>query len=122
MCPRRLPLALLAAAALATGCGGDEERRADQRVPAAGENTPLTTPGVPDGASYDLTGTEWLELDQGQQFDTAAEFVADNPSRCEDVATADVVGYAVVSVGFDFPLTAPVSEALAEGCDAARQS
>lgn len=94
------------------------------KVPAAGENTPLsTTPaGIEEGAPYDLSARQWEKRDRGKQFDITDAYVEDNPARCEDVRTADVVGYATVSIGLDFPLTAPVSEILGEGCDAARQS
>ncbi|MGI8726997.1 MAG: hypothetical protein ACR2K6_04880 [Solirubrobacterales bacterium] len=112
---------LIVAAAILSGCGGEDER---VKVPAAGENTPLsTTPaGIEEGAPYDLSAQQFRKRNRGDQFDITDAYVEDNPTRCEGARTADVVGYATVSIGLDFPLTGPVSEILGEGCDAARQS
>lgn len=109
------------AALLLTGCGDDDGP--PDPIPAAGENTPPSgTPGVPEGAAYDVDGTEWLELRQKEQFAAAGEYIAENPSRCEDAKASDVSFYVTNSYGLDFPLDIPAVDVLAEGCDAARQS
>ena len=108
------------------GCGGDDDPTGPELVPAAGENTPMETPGVPAGASYDVSGSEWLDLDSGERDEAAADFVADNPGPCgEDdpgETSATVRDYADATLGTDYPLNAPVAELLAEGCAAAMQS
>jgi hypothetical protein len=121
-------LASLAAAAvllLPTAACGDEESApgASEGVPAAGPNTPPSgTPGVPKGASYDLDGRHWLKLTQARQFEAANDYIADNPTRCEDVDVGAVVGYTTESYGYDFPPDIEASEVLGEACDASRQS
>ena len=86
----------------------------------------MQTPGVPAGSTYDVSGSEWLELDADERDRAAADFVADNPDECgeEDAgATAETVrDYADATLGTDYPLNAPVAELLAEGCAAALQS
>ena len=118
--------ALLALVPIA-GCGGDDESTGPKVVPAAGADTPMETPGVPSGASYDVDGNEWLELGDEKRLAAAGDFVADNPDDCRnpddrDADPAVVRDYADASLGTDYPLTAPVSELLAEGCAAALQS
>ena len=118
--------ALLALLPIA-GCGGGDESTGPKVVPAAGADTPMETPGVPSGASYDVTGNEWLELGDEKRLAAAGDFVADNRGECsnEDNREADpgvVRDYADASLGTDYPLTSPVSELLAEGCAAALQS
>jgi len=117
-----LTSSLLAAVAIASsGCGSDDPEE-PVRVPAAGDNTPPSgTPGVPEGALYDLDGREWLELDQREQFDAAAEFIADRLDRCEDAEPADAVPYVTIGYGGDFPLDIPAADLLLEACDAAAQ-
>lgn len=115
-------MTLLVGALLLSGCGGDDDERV--KVPAAGENTPLsTTPaGVEEGVAYDVSAQEWKGMSEGNRFDVAQTYIDDNPVRCEDARVADVAGYAVITIGVDFPQTGPVSEILGEGCDASRQS
>ena len=117
-------VAALAALTLAIGCGGEErDLGAPQGVPAAGENTPPAgTPGVPEGAPYDLDGNRWKRLSQGEQFDAAAAYVEDNPERCEGADVGIVAFYVTNSYSTDFPLEIPAADVLAEGCDAALQS
>ena len=108
-------------------CGGDDEDSGLEVVPAAGDLTPSAdTPGVPPGSSYDLTGNEWVELDDLERFEAAQDFVADNPDACESPdgsAAADPVrDYADSAIGTDYPFNAPMAELLAEGCAAALQS
>jgi hypothetical protein len=56
------------------GCDDDDARGAPRGVPAAGENTPPAgTPGVPDGASYDLDGAQWQRLGRAAQFEAATD-------------------------------------------------
>ena len=125
---RTLTLAALAAAVVLTlprgACGDDEDAAgAPPGVPAAGPYTPPSgTPGVPEGASYDVDGRHWLKLTQAQQFEAATDFIADNPSRCEQVDVGAVVGYTTESYGYDFPPDIAAAEVLAEACDASRQS
>ena len=113
---------------LATGaaaCGGEENAPgAPEGVPAAGPYTqPSGTPGVPEGASYDVDGYGWKKLKQAQQFEAADDFIAANsPGRCKGANVGQVVGYTTVAYGNDFPLDIPASEVLAEGCDASVQS
>jgi hypothetical protein len=114
------------AAIVLAGCGGDEST-APQYVPAAGDNTPMETPGVPSGAGYDVSAAEWLELSDGDRLAATTDFVADNPADCSTAekrsADADPVrDYADASIGTDYPLSAPIAELLAEGCAAALQS
>lgn len=112
---------ILTFALLATGCGSDDPEP-PVRLPAAGENTPPSgTPGVPEGALYDLNGTEWLALEQREQFDAAAAFIADRADRCEAATPASVVPYVTVSYGTDFPLDIAAADLLLEACDAAAQ-
>ena len=118
-------LALLALGAAGCG-GGDGEVTSADYVPAAGAETPMSTPGVPPGASYDLSASEWLELDAGARLKAAEDFVADSPDACEGSEKAadaeSVRDYAEASAGTDYPLNAPVNELLAEGCAADLQS
>ena len=120
--PRLATSLLLATLILVpAGCGSDDPEP-PSRVPAAGEFTPPSgTPGVPEGALYDLDGTEWLALGQGEQFDAAAAFIADRLDRCESAEPVDAVPYVSVSYGNDFPLDIPVADVLLEACDAAAQ-
>jgi len=115
-------LALLALA----GCGDDGDSTGPTVVPAAGENTPMQTPGVPAGAAYDVSGSEWLELGSDERAAAADEFVADNPDACGEGGAPDtaetVRDFADATLGTDYPLNAPVAELLAEGCAAAMQS
>jgi hypothetical protein len=125
---RTRTLAALAAAIVLVlppaGCGDEENAPgAPPGVPAAGPYTPPSgTPGVPEGASYDVDGKHWLKLTQAQQFEAAGDFIDDNPSRCEDVDIGAVVDYTTDSYGYDFPPDIEASEVLAEACDASRQS
>lgn len=118
-------LALLALGAVGCG-GGDGEVTSADYVPAAGAETPMSTPGVPRGASYDLSASEWLELDADARLEAAADFVADDPSACESsdgkASPESVRDYAEATAGTDYPLNAPVNELLAEGCAADLQS
>lgn len=108
------------------GCGGDDEPTGPKVVPAAGADTPMETPGVPAGASYDVNGNEWLELGDADRLAAAGDFVADNPAACKgaegEADPAPVADYADATLGTDYPLTSPVAELLAEGCAAALQS
>ena len=121
-------VATLAASALIAlpdpGCGDEQTPTgAPERVPAAGPYTPPSgTPGVPEGASYDLDGRKWLKLTQAQQFEAANDYIADNPDRCDGADVAAVVDYVTASYGFDFPPEIEAAEVLAEGCDASLQS
>jgi hypothetical protein len=128
---RRTRTATAAAAIVAVlavvGCGDDPEEDGPTVKPAAGADTPMETPGVPPGSSYDVSGSEWLALDSGERDRAAEDFVADNPSACsggEDrEASAETVrDYADATLGTDYPLNAPVAELLAEGCAASLQS
>jgi hypothetical protein len=115
-------IAVLAAALLAVvGCGDDENAPgAPPGVPAAGENTPPSqTPGVPEGARYDVDGRGWGKLGQSGRFEAASEFINDNPSRCEGADVGEVVGWADTSYGLDYPLDTPAAFVLEEGCAAA---
>ncbi len=121
-------VATLAASALIAlpiaGCGDEETPTgAPEGVPAAGPYTPPSgTPGVSEGASYDLDGRKWLRLTQAQQFETANDFIADTPERCDGAEVGAVVDYTTDSYGSDFPLEIEAAEVLAEGCDASLQS
>lgn len=118
-----LSLTLLCLAALALGACGEDEQSGPPSVPAAGENTPPAgTPGVPDGAPYDIDGTEWAELSDSKRRDAARAYIDDNRSRCEGASPEDVAAYVSASYGFDFPPDIPAASLLAEGCDAALQS
>ena len=119
--PAAIAICILALAA--GGCGGEDEGDPAEVVPAAGENTPPSgTPGVPAGAPYDIDGNGWVKLSKGEQFEVAAAYIEDNPERCGDAPVDAVAIYVTTSIGTDFPLYAPASEALAEGCAAAQQS
>lgn len=123
----RAVAAVLIALTLAVAACGDEESSGTEVRPAAGELTPIGgTPGVPAGAGYDVTGSEWLELEELDRFEAALEFIDDNPDFCtgdRGTAAADPVrDYADASIGTDYPLTDPMAELLAEGCAAALQS
>jgi hypothetical protein len=122
---------LLAAAAGAVlalalaACGGEENAPgAPEGVPAAGAYTPPSgTPGVPEGASYDVNGYEWQKLTQKQQFQAAGDFIAaKSPGRCKGAEVGQVVDYTTDSYGYDFPRDIEAAEVLAEGCDASVQS
>ena len=123
-----LLVTIAALALLVAGCGDDEDMGATGFVPAAGADTPSgATPGVPEGATYDVTGNEWLDLDDGDRLTAAADYVDDHPEECEAgegqvAADEKVRDWADVSLGTDFPLNEPVAELLAEGCAAALQS
>lgn len=118
-----LTLALLALGALSLAACGEDEPPAPPSVPAAGENTPPSgTPGVPDGAPYDVDGTKWADLSDGRRLDAARAYIDDNPSRCKGASPEDVAAYVSASYGFDFPPDIPAASLLAEGCDAAMQS
>jgi hypothetical protein len=123
---RSIAAAGILAVLLLAGCGGDDESDGPTVSPAAGADTPMQTPGVPAGSAYDVSGSEWLELDAAERDRAAADFVADNPDACgeEDPAAtaATVRDYAATTLGTDYPLNAPVAELLAEGCAAAMQS
>ncbi len=121
-------LAVTALAAALAACGGEEDMGATQYVPAAGADTPPdTTPGVPPGSSYDVTGAEWQKLSEAQRLEAADDYVADNPDVCKNsdgrsAASDSVRDWADVTLGTDYPLNAPIAELLAEGCAAALQS
>lgn len=118
-----LAAALLAIAAPLGACGGDDESTGLQPIPAAGEFTPSAdTPGVPAGASYDMNGNEWLQLEDLQRFEATQDYVADHPIECGKAAADPVRNYVDGSIGTDFPLNVPIAELLAEGCAAALQS
>jgi len=126
---RRRRLAVLAAGLVlslgAAACGDDDNAAgAPEGVPAAGPYTPPSgTPGVPEGASYDVDGHGWDRLKQAEQFEAAEDYIADNsPGRCEGAEVGQVVGYTTNSYGYDFPLDIEAAEVLAEGCDASVQS
>jgi hypothetical protein len=116
--------ALLIVAIALVACGGDDEQRGATVVPAAGQyaQTDDSTPGVPPGASYDLTAAEWSKLSEAKQLAAVSDYVDDNPDACEDADPSRVRDYAEVSAGNDYPLTSPVAELLAEGCAAVLQS
>lgn len=121
----RLAAVLALAAALALGgCGGEPDRGATGFVPAAGADAP---PASPPGASYDVSGAEWMKLPAAKRLIAARDYVADHRGECENAerrtAAASVVrDWADVSLGTDYPLNAPIAELLAEGCAAALQS
>ena len=119
--PRQTTSALLAAALLAaSGCGGDDDEESPvQPIPAAGENTP---PSDPSGASYEITGNEYLKLSAARAVVVASDYVADNRDICKGADPTRVADYASATVGNDFPLTEPIGELLAEGCAAELQS
>ena len=121
---KRAPATLIVLCLLAlSGCGGSEEGDPAEVVPAAGENTPPSgTPGVPAGAPYDVDGTDWSKLTKDERFEAASAYIEDNPERCGDAAVDAVAIYVTTSYGLDFPVYAPASELLAEGCAAAQQS
>lgn len=109
--------------ALAVGCGDDPPEPSSGAQPAAGPLTPGSgTPGVPTGAAYDVTGSEWVKLDDGERLGAVTEFVDDRPDECGDAAPGKVIDYVDLSVGTEYPLTAPMAELLAEGCAAVLQS
>ncbi len=118
--------ALLATIALilALGACGDDPAPPPEGVPAAGVNTPPAgTPGVPEGAPYDVDGTGWAKLGKNEKFAAAEAFIAANPGRCDADADVGIVTFYVTnSYGLDFPPDIPAADVLAEGCDAARQS
>src|SRR5690349_2153378 len=108
---RVLTIAAAAAVVLVlSACGDDENRGATDFVPAAGEATPPdTTPGVPEGASYDLNGNEWLKLNGDERLTAAEDYVADHPDECTTGDDRSAAGDPVRrwvdgSVGTDFPL------------------
>lgn len=109
--------------ALFGACGGDEGDPAES-VPAAGENTPPAgTPGVPAGAPYDVDGTEWEALGEGERMSAAEAYIDDNPERCGTDADVEAVAvYVTNSYGLDYPVYAPAAELLAEACAADAQS
>ena len=124
---RRLSIGAALLALAAAGCGGDDgDVTSAGYVPAAGSETPMSTPGVPAGASYDLSASEWLDLEADERLAAAEDYVADNPDGCEGsegpAAAESVSDYAEATAGTDYPLNAPVNELLAEGCAAALQS
>ena len=120
---RSLSIGLAALAFAAVGCGGDEgEVTSAGYVPAAGSETPTSTPGVPAGASYDGTAAEWLKLGDGGRLAATEDLIADTPDACEGADAVKVVDYAKATAGTDYPLNAPVGELLAEGCAADLQS
>jgi hypothetical protein len=121
----RSPLAAaLVALAFAAGCGGDDDSSSGvQPLPAAGELTPgSNTPGVPTGASYDISSTAYMKLSAKGTVRAASDYVDDHPKDCEGADPGRVAAYAFTAIGTDFPLTAPVADALNEGCAADLQS
>ena len=105
----------------ATGCGDEENTPgAPPGVPAAGENTPPSgTPGVPEGAAYDIDGRGWNKLSQSARFEATSEFIADNPDLCKDANVGEVVGWVETSYGLDYPQDTAAAYVLEEGCTAA---
>lgn len=123
----RYMTATLVALALALAACGGEDDSSGEFPPAAGELTPPSgTPGVPPGASYGLTGSEWDELEDLERFEATRDYIADTPDECATAAgsaAADAVrDYADTALGTDYPFNAPMAELLAEGCAAALQS
>jgi hypothetical protein len=119
----RFALTIGLALLVLAGCGGGDDDTGLQPVPAAGDQTPSgDTPGVPSGASYDLDGNAFLELTGKETFVVARDFVRDHPKDCGGADAGRVAAYAYTSIGADFPLTAPVADALTEGCEADLQS
>lgn len=114
---------ILASLAL-SACGGGEDPTGPEIVPAAGRyaQTDDSTPGVPAGASYDVTAVEWLKLPEPKRLAAAEAYVGDNEDECGNADAGRVRDYADVSAGADYPLTAPMAELLAEGCAAVLQS
>lgn len=120
---RSLWIGLAALALLAGGCGGDDgDVTSAGYVPAAGSETPTSTPGVPPGASYDVSAAEWLKLDDDERLEATEDLIADTPDACEGAAPAGVLDYAEATAGTDYPLNAPVAELLTEGCAADLQN
>ena len=113
--------AVLAVAGLAA-CGGDEDPTGPTIVPAAGEDAQVES----GDATYDVSGSEWLELSSSARDEAVADFVADNPDDCSaegrEASPGTVRDYADATLGTDYPLNAPVGELLAEGCAASLQS
>ena len=120
----RSPLAaVLLALALAAGCGDDDSSSGVQPLPAAGELTPgSNTPGVPTGASYDISSTAYMKLSAKGTVRAASDYIDDHPKDCEGAEPGRVAAYAFTAIGTDFPLTAPVADVLNEGCAADLQS
>lgn len=124
----RVPLAAsLLALVLALGLGlaacGDDQDLGVQPLPAAGELTPPNeTPGVPSGSTYDVTGSEWLDLEDLERFTATQDYIADHSDECGRAAADPVRNYVDASIGTDYPLNEPIAELIAEGCAAALQS
>ena len=116
-------LTALALTPLLAGCGDDDSGSGVQPLPAAGDLTPsANTPGVPTGASYDLTSGAYLDLDAKATVTVAADYIDDHPKDCEGADAGRVAAYTFTAAGTDFPLTVPVADVLTEGCAADLQS
>ena len=124
MSGRATILILLAALAMLGGCGGEQSTVGEAKgVPAAGENTPPSgTPGVPEGASYDVDGYDWKKLSQSEMFTAATDYIADHPEICKGADVGIVSFYVSNSYGIDFPPDIAAADVLSEGCAASLQS
>jgi hypothetical protein len=112
------PVALLAAAVVAAAialaaCGGDD----DEDTAATEPTTATTTAGATgptgaeddaaagDGASYDITASEFIESSLPDQVKAVQDYVEDSPDECGNVDTKG---------GSDFQVAVAINAATAE--------
>jgi len=106
----RAPLTLLAVAAIAAGCGGDDDDA------SAGADTGATgAAGLSEGAPYDITVGEFIAELQPQKQEILRAFVADS-SACEGVKVAPGFVLLVSAQAIDADQDAPLADLVEDQC------
>jgi hypothetical protein len=105
----RRPVVLLAALAVAAGCGGDDDSPAEGNAGATGPAE------VAEGAPYDITVGEFIAELQPQKQEILAAFVADSEA-CKGVKVDPGFVLLVSAAAIDADQDAPLAGLVEEQC------